>query len=143
MSNLLEYAHYFFLFYYILEYPLLCMGDSCTTLLFSRAFPKKLELRSTWLAGRQNPTPDIDKTITEAEATGKGKYPNNSHSLLNSSRTFYFSSFSNTPITFNVFHLFLDADEQPADNLTKVAAIVINNLPTKTSDISKGVLYNI
>ena len=43
----------------------------------------------------------------------------------------------------NVFHLFIGAEEQLADNLTKVAAIDINNLLTKTSDISKGVMYNI
>ena len=77
------------------------------------------------------------------EAAVKGNYPQNSHTLLNLSTAFYFRSFSNTQITFNVFHLFIDPDEQQADNLTKVAAIDINNLLTKTSDISKGILYNI
>ena len=44
-------------------------------------------------------------------------------------------------MTSNVFHLFIGADEQPADNLTKVAAIDINTL--LPSDINKGILYNI
>ena len=33
--------------------------------------------------------------------------------------------------------------KQPADNLSKVAALDIESLLMKTSDISKGVIYNI
>ena len=95
------------------------------------------------LPGLKNPTPGVSKAIAEAEAAGKGKYPHSSHTLLESIKAFYFISSPNTYITFNVFHLFTDVDEQPADNLTKVAALDINNLLTKTSGISKGVLYNI
>ena len=46
-------------------------------------------------------------------------------------------------MTFNVFPLFTDADRPLADNLSKVAAIDIDGLLTKTSDISKGMIYNI
>ena len=53
------------------------------------------------------------------------------------------TSLSKRPHPFNVFHLFINADRQPADNLSKVAAIDIESLLTKTSDISKGVIYNI
>ena len=48
------------------------------------------------LVGLQNPTLDIGGAIAEAEAAGKGKYPHNSHTLLNLNRAFYFRSFSNT-----------------------------------------------
>ena len=34
-------------------------------------------------------------------------------------------------------------DKQPSDNLTKLAALDIDNLLTKTPDISKGVLFNV
>ena len=43
----------------------------------------------------------------------------------------------------NVLDLFTDADDQLADNLLKVAAINIDSLPSKTSEISKAVIYNI
>ena len=55
----------------------------------------------------------------------------------------YISDLSNTQITFNVIHLLIDADRQPANNLSKVAVIDINSLLTKMSDISKGIIYNI
>ena len=71
------------------------------------------------IAGLKNPTPNVSRATEEAEAT------------------------DNTHITFNVFHLFTDADEQPADKLTEVAALDINSLLAKTFDISKGVLFNI
>ena len=40
-------------------------------------------------------------------------------------------------------HLFTDADEQPADNLSKVVAMDIESPLSKTSKISKGAIYNI
>ena len=93
-------------------------------------------------AGQLDPTPDISKAISETEAISK----------VNSFRIFilfsiqaesYISGLSNTPITFNDLCLFLDANRQPANNLSKVATIDIDSLLTKTSDISKGVIYNI
>ena len=83
----------------------------------------------------------MSRAIAEAEAKGKGRYSHSSHTFLETIRTFYFISSPNTHITFNVFHLF--TDEQLAVNLTKVAALDIDNLLTKTSEISKGVLYNV
>ena len=43
----------------------------------------------------------------------------------------------------NVLHLFTDADDQPADDLSNVAAINIDQYLSKTSEISKGIVYNI
>ena len=63
--------------------------------------------------------------------------------LFSNQAEHYISSFSNTPISFYVFHLFTDADKQPANNLSKVATIGIESLLTKTSNISKGMIYNI
>ena len=63
--------------------------------------------------------------------------------LFSNQAVHYISSFSNTQISFNVFHLFTDADKQPADNLSKVATIGIESFLTKTYDISKDVIYNI
>ena len=42
-----------------------------------------------------------------------------------------------------VLHLFTDADNQPVDDLSKVAAINIESLLSKMSEISKGTVYNI
>ena len=39
--------------------------------------------------------------------------------------------------------LFLDADKEPADNLTKLAAIDVDDLLSKTRGISKGVIYSV
>ena len=46
-------------------------------------------------------------------------------------------------ISFDILHLFTDVDKQPVDNLSKVAAFDIDSLLSKTSKISKGVIYNI
>ena len=62
--------------------------------------------------------------------------------LFSNQAEHYISSFSNTQISSNVFHLFTDADKQPAKSLAKVAAIDIESLLTKTSDTIKGVIYN-
>ena len=43
----------------------------------------------------------------------------------------------------NVLHLFTDADNQPADDLSKVVAINIESLLSRTSEISMGVVCNI
>ena len=58
-------------------------------------------------------------------------------------RAFHFISSLITHITFSVSHLHTDADKQPADSFTKVAALDIDNLLIKTPDISKGILFNI
>ena len=76
----------------------------------------------------------------EVEATGKGRYSHSLYTILTVIRTFHFIS---SPITLNVSHLFTDADKQPADSLTKVAALDIDNLLVKMPDISKGVLFNV
>ena len=48
-----------------------------------------------------------------------------------------------THITFNVSYLLTDADKQPADSLTKLAAVDIDSLLVKTPGISKSVLFNV
>ena len=39
--------------------------------------------------------------------------------------------------------LFSDADKEPADNLTKLAATDVDDLLSKTRGINKGVIYNV
>ena len=47
----------------------------------------------------------------------------------------------------NTLYIFLmllsDADKEPADSQTKLAAPDIDDLLSKTRDISKGVIYNV
>ena len=79
----------------------------------------------------------------EVEATGKGRHSHSFHTLLKVIRAFHFISSPITPITFNVSYLFIDADKQPADSLTKVAPLDIDNLLIKMPGISKGILFNV
>ena len=79
----------------------------------------------------------------EVEATGKDRHSHSIHTFLKMIRAFYFISSPITHITFNVSHLLTDADKQPADSFTKVAAMGIDNLLVKTPGISKGILFNI
>ena len=97
------------------------------------------------LAGLKNSSPDISRASAEVETASKGKYPHSSHNFLELIRAFisYFIFSPHTHITLIVFHLFIGADEQPADNFMKVAALGINTLFSKTSAISKGILYNV
>ena len=94
-------------------------------------------------AGLENPTPDVSRAIAEAEATSKGGYFHIFYTSLTMFKTFHFSSSTITPITLNVSHLLIDADKKPADNLTKLAALDIDNLLVKMQSISKGVLLNV
>ena len=43
----------------------------------------------------------------------------------------------------SVSYLLSDADKKPTDNLTKLAALDIDNIFAKTQGISKGVLFNV
>ena len=81
MSNLLEYAHYLSLFYYILEYPLLnfdsssTINVSCTIYQTFFQWGASKEARAKIItAGLKNPTPDIGRAIAEVEAADKGKH---------------------------------------------------------------------
>ena len=58
-------------------------------------------------------------------------------------RAFHFISSPITPIIFNVSHLLTDADKQPADSFTKVAALNIDSVLVKMPGISKGILLNV
>ena len=95
------------------------------------------------IAGLRNPTPDVSRAIAEAEATSKGKHPHSFHTFLVMIIVFYFISSPIIPFTLNVVHFYTDVEKQPADTLTKVMALDIDNLLTKMPDISKGVLFNI
>ena len=48
-------------------------------------------------------------------------------------KSFHFTSPPITPITPSVSHLLEDADKKPADSLTKLAALDIDNLLAKTA----------
>ena len=94
-------------------------------------------------AGLENPTPDVSRAIAEAEAVSKGRHFHSFYTFLKKIRAFHFISYHITPITLNVPHLLADADKQPADSLTKLAALDVDNLLIKTQGISKGVLFNV
>ena len=68
----------------------------------------------------------------------------NFHTLFKSNEIFL-CQVSNSYIQYriNVLHLFPDADDQLADDLSKVAAINIESLLSKMSEIKKGTVYNI
>ena len=94
-------------------------------------------------AGLENPTPDVSRAIVEAEANGKGRHSHIFYTFLKMIRVFYLISSPIIPITFNVSYLLLDADEEPADSLTKLAALYIDSLLVKVPGISTGVLFNV
>ena len=48
-----------------------------------------------------------------------------------------------TSIICNILYVFPDADKKPADNLTNLAAIDVDDLLSKTRGISKGVIFNV
>ena len=56
---------------------------------------------------------------------------------------FHFTSLSTTPTTPSASHLLVDANKKQVDNLTKLAALDIDNLLVKTQGISKGVLFHV
>ena len=95
------------------------------------------------IAGLKNPTPDVSRSIAEVEAAGKGKHSHSFHTFLKVIRAFHFISSPITHTTFNVSHLLIEADKQPTDSLTKVAALDIDNLLIKMPGISKGTLFNV
>ena len=94
-------------------------------------------------AGLENPTPDVSRTIVEAEATGKSKCFHIFYTLLTMIKIFHFSSSLIMPIIANVSHLLADANKKLADNIAKLTTLDIDNLFAKTQGISKGVLFNV
>ena len=48
-----------------------------------------------------------------------------------------------TYITLYIFLLFPDADNKPADDLTKLATVDVEDILVKTGDISKGILFHV
>ena len=94
-------------------------------------------------AGLENPKPDVSRAIAEKEATSKGRQSHSFYAFLIVIRAFHFTSSPIAPITLYVSHLLADADQQPANIRTKLAALEIDNLLVKTHGISKGVVFNI
>ena len=93
-------------------------------------------------AGLENPTSDVSKAIVEVEAAGKGRYSIFLY-FHQQFPKFHFSSLCNYFFhIFNTSCVFLDAEKEPADNLTKLAAVDVDDLLSKTRDINKGVLSN-
>ena len=88
-------------------------------------------------------TPDVSRAIVEVEAASKGRHSHIFYTFLKMIRAFHFISSLIIPITFNVYYLLIDADEQPADSLTKLVALDIDSLLVKMAGISKGVLFNV
>ena len=48
-----------------------------------------------------------------------------------------------TSIIPNTLYVFSDADKEPADNLTKLPAMDVDDLLSKTRGISKGAIFNV
>ena len=94
-------------------------------------------------AGLENQPPDVSRAIAEAEVTGKGRYDHSFYAFLTMTKTFHFTSPLLTPFIPNASHLLVDADKKPADSLTKLAALDVDNLLVKTQGISKGVLFHV
>ena len=63
--------------------------------------------------------------------------------FTNKGQTFHLSSSQTTSIIPNVSYIHSDANKKSADNLTKLAALDIDNLFAKTQGISKGGLFNV
>ena len=61
--------------------------------------------------------------------------------FTNKGQTFHLSSSQITSFIPNVSYILSDADKKPAANLTKLAALDMDNLFAKTPGISKGVLF--
>ena len=88
-------------------------------------------------SGFLHPTQEVRKAILAATTTDKGT------SSLFSSNSAHFqfnnSSFSKT----NIFPLCPDADKQPADSLSRVAAFNVEEVLLKSSETSRGAIFNI
>ena len=80
-------------------------------------------------AGLLNPIPGISRAIAEAESPSKGifLYSYQTFTHFKSSEISHVRFNSCIQYTISVLHLFTDADDQPADNLSKVAAINIES----------------
>ena len=89
-------------------------------------------------AGLENPTPDVSKAIKEVEAAGKGRCPRVLHFINNYQNVTSYPSLT-TSIICNTLYVFQDANKEPADNLTKLAAIDVD----ETRGISKHVIFNV
>ena len=63
--------------------------------------------------------------------------------FIHKGQTFHLSFSQITSIIPNVSYLHSDANKKPADNLTKLVELDIDNLFAKTHGISKGVLFNV
>ena len=94
-------------------------------------------------AGLEIPTPDVSRAIAEAEAASKDRHSHSFYTFLIMIKAFPSTSSPIIPITLNVSHLLVDANMQPADRLTKLPALDIDNLLIKTQSISKGILFNV
>ena len=92
--------------------------------------------------GLENPTPDVSKAIMEAEAAGKGRCFRFLH-FINNYKNFNSHPSLSTSIILNTLYVFSDADKEPADNLTKLAAIDVDDLLSQTRGISEGVMFNV
>ena len=92
-------------------------------------------------AGLENPTPDVSKAIVEAEAAGKGKCYKFLH-FINNYQDFTSHPSLITSIILNTSYVFSNTNKKPADNLTKLAAIDVDDLLSKTRGINNGVLFN-
>ena len=91
-------------------------------------------------AGLENSTPDVSKPIMETKAAGKGICSR--FYISQQLPKFHFSSLFNYFYhVLNTSYVFSDANKEPADNLTKLAAVDVDDLLSKTRGISRGVIF--
>ena len=90
-----------------------------------------------------NPTPEIHKAISEAKTIGRGifssNFPTNLHKLVKLSHILQHISF----YSHHLFPLSTDADKQPANSLSKIAAFIMEDLLLETSESTKGAINNV
>ena len=88
-------------------------------------------------AGLDSLTPDVSKGIVEAETTGKGRCSKKIFFYISLTMVKTFNSHLSltTSIILNTSYVFSDADKKPADNLTKLGVMDMDDLFSKTRDI--------
>ena len=93
------------------------------------------ERAKTICTGLLDPTPGISKAIAEAESASKGIFLSSLHTLFRSSEIAYVK-FPVPIYRINVLLLFTDAGDQLVDDMSKVAAINIDQYLSKMSEIN-------
>ena len=110
--------------------------NSCSFLQWSSS---KDEWACIMHSGLLNPTQEVHKAILVATTTDKGI----SSPLSFTHFSIQVSPNNISPPSTNIFSLCPDVDKQPADSLPRVAAFNVEKLLLKSSETSRGAIYDI